>query len=172
MNFLRNLFFGFVTLAAASAADDEIPDPRDQHYDFAHKTLVAAMEEGDGFLADLEKKKDNLLKSLWRDAGKAAKDSKKVSATGLAFQVFKVDETKTVVVVMLPKPEVTAEAFMVGCVVTKGGKTETVYTLEKSFKGGTVLCSWNDGTHGNFGAGPEAKPELFRDAILKHEATP
>lgn len=172
MNFIRTLFLGLVTLAVASAADDEIPDPRDQHYGFAHKTLVAAMEEGDGFLADLEKKKDNLLKSLWREAGKAAKDGKKVSATGLAFQLFKVDEKKTVVVVTLPKPEVTVEAFMVGCVITKGGKTETVYTLEKSFAGGTVFCGWNHGAHLNFGAGPEAKPELFRDAILKHEAKP
>ena len=43
----------------------EIPNPRDHHYDFAHKTLVTAMAEKE-FLETLQKKKTLYLKKLWR----------------------------------------------------------------------------------------------------------
>ncbi len=161
------IVLGCLFLSVVSRAEEGIPDPRDHHYDFAHKTLVAAMETGDEFLAKLKKKKEAYLRELWRDAGDGARDGKKVSAKGLAYEIFEVDGGKTVVVVTLPEAEQTAEAHLVGCVIIKGKAPEMVYTLEKGFGGRNVMGSWNDGTHGNYGAGPEAKPELFRDAILK-----
>lgn len=166
MRFLRVLLVCLSTVFAARA-EEGIPDPRDHHYDFAHKTLVAAMQTGDEFLAKLKKKKEAYLRELWRDAGDGARDGKKLSAKGLAYEIFEVEGGKSVVVVTMPEADQTAEAHLVGCVITKGKAPEMVYTLEKGFGGRNVLGSWSGGTHGNYGEGPEAKPELFRDAILK-----
>ncbi|MCH1510100.1 MAG: hypothetical protein L7T84_12910 [Akkermansiaceae bacterium] len=56
-------------LSSSSLSALDIPDPHDQHYDFAHKPLVKAMA-GKGFLEALQKKKRLYLKKLWKEAGK------------------------------------------------------------------------------------------------------
>ncbi len=162
MNMMIRSFFALLFFTAPLAA--EIEDPRDHHYEFAHKVLVEAMR-GDDFLATLEKKKSAYLKSLWRDAEKRAKDGNKLSSRGLDQRVFDLGDERAVVVVILPEPEITAEAYMVGAEFREGKLARKVYTLEKGFDR-LVLAAWQDGVHLNFGEGPENDPEKFRDAII------
>lgn len=142
----------------------ELPDPRDQHYEFAHRVLVSAMAKDD-FLAELEKRKVPYLKKLWREAEERARDGERVTSKGLDFRIFEAGDERRVVVVVMPEAEVVAEAILVGAIFEKGKLSGTVYTLEKGFER-VVLAGWAGGAHLNFGEGPEATPEKFRDALL------
>ena len=163
MKYLLKLTAALLFLATSAVAG--IPDPRDHHYEFAHRVLVEAMS-ADGFMATLDKKKEAYLKGLWRDAEKKAKDGKRVSSKGLEYRIFEVDGGRKVVIVILPEAEVMAEAFMVGALFEKGKMVGIAYTLEKGANR-LVLGGWSDGRHLNFGDGPENDPEKFRDAILE-----
>lgn len=151
-------------LALSGVLKAEIPDPRDQHYGFAHKVMVKEMKKEE-FLETLKKKKTVMLKSLWREAGKQARDGKKESSRGLDYKVFEVGDDKEVVVIILPEAEVTAEAHLVGALFEKGKLAGMVYTLEKGFEG-NMLGAWTKGRRLNFGEGPKNDPEKFKEAIL------
>ena len=144
----------------------EIFDPRDHHYEFAHKVLVKEMAQAE-FAETLKKKKVGYLKRLWRVAQKQAKDGKKLSSKGLDYKVFNLGEDHEVVVVILPEAEVTAEAHMVGVEYKDGKMVGSIYTLEKGFER-LVLGGWSEGRHLNFGEGPANDPEKFREVIVKN----
>lgn len=161
---MKHLLLLLCTLLPLSALD--IPDPRDQHYDFAHKTLVKAMA-GKGFLEAPQKKKTLYLKKLWKEAGKTARNGKKVSSTGLKFEVFDLENKDQVAVIVLPKPKVTAEARMVGARFLKRTINDIVDTLEQGFEGRDMIGGWNQGSHLNFRGATAKSAEDFRNLIVK-----
>jgi hypothetical protein len=80
----------------------------------------------------------------------------------------------------MPRPKVMTEAFYIAVVLltpmdqivagTIQEKPEVgYYTLELGIAPDeseyTLLCSWVDGRHVNFGEGPEAEPAMFLQAV-------
>lgn len=100
---------------------------------------------GKGFLEALQKKKTLYLQKLWKEAGKTARDGKKVSSTGLKFEVFDLKNKDQVVVIVLPKTKVTAEARMVGARFSKGTINDIVRTLEQGFEGRDMMGGMESG---------------------------
>ena len=86
------------------------------------------------------------------------------------------------VVIQLPEPQETAEAFMVALVITMAPSAQSAtstpqsvaryFTLEKGFtltdEARTVLAEWIRDRHSNYGDGPVATVDAFCQAISQH----
>ncbi len=86
------------------------------------------------------------------------------------------------VVIQLPEPQETAEAFMVALVITMAPSPQSAisnqqsvaryFTLEKGFtltdEARTVLAEWTTDRHSNYGDGPVATVDAFCKAISQH----
>jgi len=153
------------------------------HYDFAHVVL----REACGFnpLAFFQVMaspgKEELLENLWLAAcercdgtGPAWFTSREVAVDSLMLENY------PTILVTMPPPRVTTEAFYVAIVlltpmdrIVAGALPEQpafgYYTLELGIAPNdgryTVLCAWENGKHLSFGNGPEADSSAFLQAV-------
>ncbi len=86
------------------------------------------------------------------------------------------------VVIQLPEPQETAEAFLVALVITMSASPQNAtsnqqsvaryFALEKGFtltdEARTVLAEWTTDRHSNYGDGPVATVDAFCQAISQH----
>lgn len=161
----------------------DIPTARDQHYQFAHRTLPKLVFENPAtvFAAIVEHNAEP-LRALWRWIGERLEPSTaRIEPEGLAGQVLSLDDIAIVALITLPPPQGLAEAYFVAAVYLhrpgEPPETATVhyFTLEltSSFStppiqgpGATMLCSWTaEGAHVNHGMGPAPTPEGFIQAV-------
>lgn len=169
----------------APEADDPSPEPRMDHYVFAHYALrsvaladplqclaILASERGTRFLYDL-------LKAVTEEEGPTGGQPR-----------FRADEFDVVptrfgdypgVVIAMPRPRAITEAHFVALVLLDDlSDPDAVhehiparyFTLEKGMSldasPRTVLCEWTaTGQHANFGTGPEPTTEAFTAAITQ-----
>ncbi|HWP47356.1 MAG TPA: hypothetical protein VNM22_09365 [Candidatus Limnocylindrales bacterium] len=154
--------------------------PRSQHYIFAHKILPSLFHADPvKFITALSSHRNDLLHLLWAHAGTNMEESDLVAADNLDYEIRKLDEGTIIVLITLPTPQAVAEAYFVAMIYRSWKKEifctqEAVtrfITLEYSFNllndlPGTVLGEWTvDGTHINFGTGPEPILEDFFETV-------
>jgi hypothetical protein len=167
----------------ALPAFDALPEARCHHYTLAHVALrgvalrdpllyvgVLASPDADRFLSDLFRSVADHCLAREPEPGFTAAD---LTVHRLRVGVF------PCAVVELPPPRAMAEAHFTAAVLLadpaaglpKDGPVPVRYfTLEMGFSldgsNRTVLCEWTaDGTHANFGDGPEATVPAFVAAL-------
>ena len=135
-----------------------LPQPRGQHYHFAHVALAdAARSDPEGFLAALEGPEGaDFLAEIWRGVkAKYPSSEDRVDERGLAGAVEGLPCGRRCAVVVMPPAERMGEAHMVAAVVTPGERRFGLFkkpaalryfTLEVSFGKDkaqtTALCEW------------------------------
>jgi hypothetical protein len=158
-------------------------EPRCQHYFFAHYALrQAAFDDPLACLAILASPKEReFLASLWASVARHCEghgEASGLSVEDVTVYRLRVGEAPCAVIQM-PPPRGTTEAYFVAMLLhlPPSGKVNEpadinlrYFTLEKgSSMGGasrTVLCEWTkDGSHVNFGEGPEAELSAFIAAV-------
>lgn len=173
---------------------------RPQHYIFAHRLLPqVAYHYGVRtafLLGDEEKGHDHLLR-LWSDAGEGLPPEDMVEPVGLSSFTRR-EGNLLITIVTLPEPRSVSEAHFTAIVCgplpapPEEATEEQLNAFEEAFlsaptqyytlehgvqlaplKKRTVFCSWTaDGTHLNFGDGPEADAEAFLAFIVAKLADP
>lgn len=135
-------------------------NPRRRHYVFAHRAIpqiVAA--HGERFVEDMRgPHAASLLARLWDEIGGEPMDAPTVAVKELKGGA-------PFVLITMPEPENTPEAYYVGvvdgrCFTLERGVTTTGETQ-------TFLCEWADGKHVNYGPGPPAEEHAFAGAVEK-----
>jgi hypothetical protein len=153
------------------------------HYDLGHVILreMCSHNPMAFFQVLASPGKDDFLEQLWRIACDRCDEQGPVtfSHTDVAIDPTRIDEYPVILVTM-PRPKVMTEAFYIAVVLLTPmdqimggiiqGKPEIgYYTLELGIAPDeseyTMLCSWVDGKHVNFGEGPEADPAVFLQAV-------
>jgi hypothetical protein len=102
-----------------------LPQPRGQHYEFAHVALAEAIiSNPDGFLDELAGSGgEDMLAEIWRRCREKFPSSEDyVDRAGLAATVEQLPSGPRCAVVEMPPPERMGEAYMVAAVVVPGGK--------------------------------------------------
>ena len=170
---------------------EALPQPRTQHYNFAHRLLPAIVMQMGAMsvlvLANSERSED-FLQEVWHDCGQDASGDDLVSPEGLRATVAKAGE-QLIAVVTLPVPERITEAHFVAILSDLPPETDDededvseeahevlrlmlrsmpvrYFTLEKSasFDGTprTVFCEWtSEHRHLNMGDGPAPIEDHF-----------
>ena len=147
------------------------------HYDFGHVVLREMCSHNPmaffQVLATPGTGKDDFLEQLWRITCERcdAKGPPSFSHKDVAADPARIDDYPVILVTM-PRPEVMTEAFYIAVVlltpieqIVAGNIPEKplfgYYTLELGIAPDeseyTMLCSWVDGSHINFGEGPDRK---------------
>lgn len=146
--------------------------PRPHHHHFA-STVLRDLVEGpaEPFLhAVLRGTIADYLTRWWEESGLECERHGIPALDGRGLSCRRIDLAGSVYVwlVTMPPPERPAEAYMVG-VVREFGATLRYFTLERrastELGAETFLCEWKDGTHLNFGSGPEPTEEAFVESI-------
>ena len=170
--------------------DNSVQDPiaaafgSRHHYELAHRAIRGYCNGNPGlFFKTMQSphKARFLLEMIWDavcancdDGGQAS-----FSSSDIEIDSYHVNECPCIVFTM-PTPANMAEAHFVGIVLHRDTDPEWVpdgprfryFTLEKGLEKDdserTVLCEWTaDGTHLNYGDGPETKKDLFIEAITE-----
>ncbi|UGT40001.1 hypothetical protein LTV02_28730 [Nocardia yamanashiensis] len=151
---------------------------RAQHYQFAHR-LLAHMARSRG--AELVKRvaPENWTAALtdwWNGLGSTLPAADRLAPTGLSGRLIERDGSR-IVLVTLPEPTASPEAYFAAFVVPPEAGECRYYTLEYSVDplGGepyTTLGQWSDGSHINMGPGPAPTAEAFLDAIAPRVPQP
>lgn len=155
------------------------------HYDFSHIVVreICSHNPMAFFQVLASPGRDEFLENLWRITCERCdeKGPAPFSHKDIAIDTVKIGEYPVILVTM-PRPRVACEPFYVAVVLltpidrlVKGNIPEKpsfgYYTLELGIapdgRAFTMLCSWVDGTHKNFGAGPEAEPAAFLQAVAE-----
>lgn len=148
------------------ASDDR---PRQHHYIFAHRELLAIARR---FAGDLPRgaasgRMTGAVVNLWNQIGSQLPEGESLPSDGLDVSLHDLDGT-AVVLVTLPPAKHGAEAHFVGIVVADE-RLSAYYVLEYGWtmdnEPRTVLCRWDDQTHVNLGDGPPAQADAFLAAI-------
>lgn len=149
--------------------------PRSQHYDFAHRALPQLAHADCGWLTENLSGPggQEFLLGLWAHIGSQLPPEENLSSFGIGYTLARVDNERLVIIIRLPEPLAVPEAYFVALIVRKRvGASEaasllTYLTLELGFNvvrqtPYTVLGGWGqDGTHFNYGAGPDPTEEDF-----------
>jgi len=181
---------GFFDVFRRNQSSDQVQDeqvssqlrePRCHHYNLAHIALrSAAFQNPTGFIDALTPNNAAdfvamLMEFVVEDCQEESPD---FSVDELRFHYAQIDKYPCTIV-ELPTPVATAEAFFVAGVLLvepDDGVAEPTdvtlryFTLEKGFlQGGgerTVLCEWTaDGSHANYGDGPEPEVAEFEKTL-------
>jgi hypothetical protein len=172
-------------LAAAMRAMGDAP-PRRHHYMFAHVALRQIIsQEPTKWVALLHSEKsEEILRQLWDTVyttiHQREPDAPRLDPLGLCAHPRRIADFPCVIVEM-PMPEGTTEAYFVGIVLRVKFEGQPAvplapplryFTLERgaSLQPGmrrTVLCEWTDTAHLNFGGGPQPTVEAVAEAIAK-----
>jgi hypothetical protein len=157
------------------------------HYDFGHVVLREMCSHNPmaffQVMATPGIGKDDFLEKLWRITRDRcdAKGPASFSHKDVAVDPARIDDYPVILVTM-PRPKVMTEAFYIAVVlltpieqIVAGNVPEKplfgYYTLELGIAPDeseyTMLCSWVEGRHINFGEGPEAEPAAFLQAVAE-----
>ncbi|MFQ5605678.1 MAG: hypothetical protein ACE5HS_20605 [bacterium] len=143
-------------------------ETRLQHYQFAHKLLPRL------FFSDPANMKIVLdlggldfIKSIWDKFGSEFGDTERIGSENLDLIVRNPQDKVFIYVIKFPPPKDLAEAYFSAMVFD--GENQSYMTLEYSyFFTGTVLGAWTkDGSHLNYGSGPNPTVGEFVEAILE-----
>lgn len=151
------------------------------HYHFAHIALRQhAKENPVGLFRVLwSGRRLEFVKDLWRQVCESCDSEGKASfdASDLRFQK-KVLGKFPAVLIEMPKPHFTAEAYMIVLVLEKAiaelrrdePLTMRYFTLElthdpDSNDEKTMFCEWQSDGHSNYGAGPEATTRAMLERV-------
>ena len=143
--------------------------PRQHHYLFAHRELLAIARRFAGSLPELagSGRMDTALAGAWNQVGSRLPPADRLPHDGLGASLHDLDG-KSVVLVKMPHPEHGAEAHFVAVVVA-GGQFSDYFVLEHGWtvrdEPRTVLCKWDDRGHVNLGDGPPAEANGFLSAV-------
>jgi hypothetical protein len=127
--------------------------------------------------------KDDFLENLWRITCNRCDEQGPAwfSHRDIAIGTVMIDDYPVILVTM-PRPKVMTEVFFVAVVLLtpmeqivsgniQGKPSFGYYTLELGTAPDaseyTMLCSWVEGKHVNFGEGPEAEPSAFLRAVAE-----
>lgn len=153
-------------------------EPRDQHYLFAHRFLPHFFfDDPERFFEILENEGRRFLDWMWQRSGAQSDEGGAIAPEGLDINLFRFDERTVCACVTLPPPIGITEAYWVAAVYRPEERFTALYTLEFGYDldGGTrtVLGGWDgEGTHFNFGTGPEADKHTFLDWVFEKVAKP
>lgn len=167
----------------------QVSEPRRQHYIFAHRALPQIIHSDPDKALELMAgpEADGFLPFFWRRVAERERipAAEQLAPRGLARTVRNEPDGTVAVVITLPPPEGDTEAYFVAAVFTPGprkllerpgvqaghaSRSVRVFTLEKAgpLDPGviTYLCEWtSDGTHANYGSGPEPEEAAFIQAL-------
>jgi len=171
------LFVGYqhaVWPAELSPEEDKTirqPDPRGHHYYFAHRYLPYLLfTDTDNIRERLEKNGEEYLKWLWTRCGRRVSEAERIATDGLGISLKRPEPDVTVIIIRYPAPQGITETYFTALVFW--GDKVAYMTLEygwdsKAACGRTVLGEWDsEGTHHNYGTGPEPSEEAFLRSIL------
>ena len=159
-------------------------NPRQHHYNFAHKRLPELVFKfRDSFLSLLKKNGDGYLKDIWYQLGSTLAREEQLTADGLTLTFFE-DKCYFGAVITLPKALFRTEVHMVALVAERVSgsilsddtsdleyRNLRYFTLEHSGqttgKAGTTLGEWTYLRHSGYGVGPAVDTGLFWAACTK-----
>lgn len=147
--------------------------PRSHHYAFVHRMIPSLLE------ARLEeiisifigKEGQNFLEAMWDKCGQLIEEgAPKLPSDGLSYFVEPRSEEPLKVVIQFPRPERITEGHMAALLVWRSGEYR-YFILEFgvdifSKENYSVLCEWRDGSHLNYGPGPQANPRNFLERVM------
>ena len=151
---------------------------RRHHYIFGHQALRQIFfNHPHALLSALMSRREELLKKIWDDIGEDFEEGEgnnvRLSSDGLTCSLHDIGADAMTIIVSLPPPEESPEAYLVGLVFRppgdlpdsdKGIQRYITLELGMDLRGGekrTVLCEWTAEMHLNMGDGPEATVEAF-----------
>lgn len=170
------------TASAPTPYPTPFPEARRQHYRFAHFAMPSLFHSDPArFIQSLDEQGNAFLLRAWVNVGVDLQGQDLVDPAGLRYDIREFEEDgMTIVLVTLPPPQAITEAYFVALVYcTKGiglcieqGSPTAVITLEYNWVTGdkpiTIVGEWMpDGSHRNYGVGPEPTPEAFLAAVRK-----
>jgi hypothetical protein len=126
------------------------------------------------FIQFLERDGTRFLQFYWVEAGKNIPLSEHTTSYGLNFEIRQPSRYKTVILVTLPQPQVSGEAYFIALVYRPTrvipfsfiSDTTKVISLKKTIGGGTILIEWDRKLHRELlGPGPEAILNDFYKAV-------
>ena len=151
-------------------------------YMFAHRALPQVVHDDPGQAQKLLTGPEGprFLSFLWGRVAERLPAEARDAPHGLACETHAGPGGRTIVLVTMPPPEHTPEAFFAAAVFTPGPRkllfwrhppTADYLTLELGTTLGgeprTVLCGWEkNGTHYNMGDGPPPEKEAFLTRVL------
>ena len=150
------------------------------HYRFAHRALRKLAAKDPARFASLAARGDlaNALTMAWDAMNSAFPAEDRVHVTGLAAHYSDDGNGRAIVVVTMPPPEHSAEAYFVALVI-EGDAVARYITLEHGWNvddsARTVLGEWTEQGHVNLGDGPPPAREMFERAVrtlLEHTTAP
>ncbi|WP_229927881.1 hypothetical protein [Kitasatospora indigofera] len=109
------------------------------------------------------------LVAMWNGFGESLPLEDRLPSDGLSGRILD-HAGHRLLLVTLPAPAASAEAYFAAVVLPRGVSTCRFLTLEYSVSpidgtSGTVLGEWSSEGHHNLGQGPEPMPDLFLEAI-------
>jgi hypothetical protein len=143
--------------------------PRQHHYVFAHRELLAVARRFAGNMPELAQsgRMDAALTATWNRVGDHLPATDRLPPTGLRASLHDGDGSDIVLIVM-PLPEHGAEAYFVAVVVAEARLVD-YFVLEHGWtttdEPRTVLCKWEDQNHVNLGDGPPPDANAFLAAV-------
>ena len=151
--------------------------PRAQHYDFAHKLLpYIAIHEADDLIADVAARGDKAIEHLYAimHTHNVADPKERIDPKEIHWSLRKVGDWNTAVVITMPTPAVTPEAYFVAVIscMNPGGTPPSTgrcfcleLTTDEDGKPAAVLCEWIGKSHRNYGRFVEPNEDDFVGAI-------
>ncbi len=158
------------------------------HYVFGHIALRQLFfHNPPAFVAALASRGEELAKQIWDDVGEKIEEDEgeavRLPSQGLACSTHDIGSGAVAVIVSLPPPEETTEAYFVGLVLrlpqkklwgllgTEKGMARYI-TLERGIniiEGGerTFLCEWSGDDHLNMGDGPDPTVSAFAHKLAE-----
>ena len=133
---------------------------RGHHYFFAHQVLPAVFfHNPENFVSRLRREGDGVLLESWERVGRKLEDAVRVQPAGLTHKIRDIEGETTVVLITMPKPRVSPEAYCVAAVLQRASRLRTTtrfFTLESRQPGDgpePLLCEWTpDERHRILGA--------------------
>lgn len=157
--------------------DMDFDEARPQHYHFVHRFLPGQLEFGAKTVVErLLENPGRYLNYYWSSSMEeiGIDQQKSLPSDGLECFPIQLDDTRHGVLIQLPEPKNTNEAYFAAIVITKSSENFDefrYFTLEysKGFDGflRTVLCEWKDGTHFNYGDGPPPQSAAFIESLKR-----
>ena len=145
------------------------------HHMFAHDDLpFHFFNDPSAFLDSICENREDVLRHRWKVCEISGLGEGYISGIGetkksaelLSVETIK-EDSFTLAVIKMPEPRRETEAYFIAMAVQQQHSKlqETYLTLEKS-SNGTMMCGWDEnGTHFNYGEGPEPTQKDFIIAV-------
>jgi hypothetical protein len=125
-------------------------EPRDHHYFFAHRFLPAVFyNDPEEFVDYLRRDTTNVLRAVWTSAGSDLELDERLTPLGLGCEIRDLEDQTAIVLITLPEPEVSPEAYFVAAAyrsaAVSGEALVRYFTLECRQPGDDqtpFVCEW------------------------------